>query len=375
MAGIYIHIPFCKQACHYCDFHFSTQHDYIPALCSALVKELEMQKGYLAGEPIQTIYFGGGTPSLVSEEQLTEILNAIHKDFSVSKGAEVTLEANPDDITKDFINALLKIGVNRLSIGVQSFDNTVLRFLNRSHNGLQAIKAIDDCRDGGIKNLNVDLIYAIPGRDLLGLQADLSKLIDIKPDHISAYSLTVEPNTAFGKWSNNGKFVASSEEDNAQQFDCVMTTLMQARYQHYEISNYCLPGREAVHNTNYWRQKKYLGVGPSAHSFNGTERWSNIRNNHTYIKSIHSNTIPATIETLTLSNQINEYIMTSLRTQWGCSLQFLLKEYNLDLTVKQAEYLEYGQSIGLFILTNDHLTLMNKGKFFADSVATEFFEV
>lgn len=375
MAGIYIHIPFCKQACHYCDFHFSTQQDYIPQLCRALIKELELQKDFLTGEPIETIYFGGGTPSLLAPQQLSEILNAIYKHFTVLKDAETTLEANPDDLTKDFIQSLLNVAINRLSIGVQSFDNTVLRFLNRAHNDSQAIKAIEDCRSAGINNLNIDLIYAIPGRDLTGLHTDLSKLISIKPDHISAYSLTIEPNTAFGRWSNKGKFSPATEDDNAQQFDCVMTALMQAGYQHYEISNYCMPGKEAEHNTNYWRQKKYLGIGPSAHSFNGSERWSNSRNNHIYIKSLQSNTVPATIETLTRNNKINEYIMTSLRTQWGCNVDFLYKAYDFDLVTQHAEYLKHGQSEELFTLTNGYLTLTKKGKFFADSVASEFFEV
>lgn len=347
----------------------------MPLLCSAIVKEIELQKNFLAGESIQTIYFGGGTPSLLSEHQLTGILQAIHKHFAVVEEVEITLEANPDDLNKDFIGSLLNVGINRLSIGVQSFDDTVLRFLNRSHDGAQAIKAIDDCRNAGINNLNVDLIYAIPSRDLLRLEADLFKMIAIKPDHISAYSLTIEPNTAFGKWKDNGKFTVASEEDNAEQFECVMNSLVQAGYQHYEISNYCLPSREAVHNTNYWRQKKYLGIGPSAHSFNGTERSSNIRNNHAYMKALQSNRVPATIETLSRSNQINEYIMTSLRTKWGCSLQFLLKEYGFDLTTRHAAYLKQGQSQELFTLTKDHLTLTNKGKFFADSIAADFFEV
>lgn len=375
MAGIYIHVPFCKQACHYCDFHFSTQQDSMVALCQALAKELALQKDFLNGELIETIYFGGGTPSLLSEKQLTNILNAVYKYFTVAEAPEVTLEANPDDLTKSYIQSLIKVGINRLSIGVQSFDDDVLRFLNRSHHGEQALRVIDHCRNSGINKVNADLIYAIPNRDLASLQRDLAKMTSLKPDHISAYSLTIEPNTVFGKWSNQGKFISATEDENANQFDCVMNTLAQSGYEQYEISNYCLPGCEAIHNTNYWRQKKYLGIGPSAHSFNGLERWSNVQNNYKYIKSVQEDNIPATIETLSRSNKINEYIMTSLRTKWGCNLQFLQSTYKFNLADKHAQYVKNSQWQGLITLANGFLNLTDKGKYFADSIASELFEV
>ena len=345
------------------------------ALCQALAKELALQKDFLNGELIETIYFGGGTPSLLSEKQLTNILNAVYKYFTVAEAPEVTLEANPDDLTKSYIQSLIKVGINRLSIGVQSFDDDVLRFLNRSHHGEQALRVIDHCRNSGINKVNADLIYAIPNRDLASLQRDLAKMTSLKPDHISAYSLTIEPNTVFGKWSNQGKFISATEDENANQFECVMNTLAQSGYEQYEISNYCLPGCEAIHNTNYWRQKKYLGIGPSAHSFNGLERWSNVQNNYKYIKSVQEDNIPATIETLSRSNKINEYIMTSLRTKWGCNLQFLQSTYKFNLADKHAQYVKNSQRQGLITLTNGFLNLTDKGKYFADSIASELFEV
>lgn len=374
MAGLYIHVPFCKQACHYCDFHFSTQRDYTPQLCEAIIKELELQKNFL-GEPLETIYFGGGTPSLLSFKQLGDTFNHIFKNYTVSGNAEVTLEANPDDLTFEYVKELNSVGINRLSIGIQSFDDRVLKFLNRSHNGSQALKAIETSRAAGISNLNVDLIYAIPNRNQHSLVQDLNQLKVLRPDHISAYSLTVEPKTVFGNWTNAGKFAPETEEENAVQFELVMDYLAEAGYDHYEISNYSLPGRQSLHNSNYWRQKKYLGIGPSAHSYNGKERWINVANNHTYIKTLAADSIPATVEPLTPANQINEYIMTSLRTMWGCDVSVLQKKFQYNLIARNKIYFDKGIAEGLFTLQGEVVTLTRKGRLFADSIAAEFFVI
>ena len=374
MAGLYIHVPFCKQACHYCDFHFSTQSNYIPNLCDAIIKELALQKDFLS-EPIETIYFGGGTPSLLSHRQLESLFNAIHKHYQVKSGIEVTLEANPDDLTPDYSKGLTNVGVNRLSIGIQSFDDAVLKFLNRSHDKAQAIKAIEIAQNAGIHNLNVDLIYAIPNRSRISLQTDLDVLNQLKPDHISAYSLTIEPKTAFGKWTEVGKFTPDTEEENAYQFELVMDFLEHAGYQHYEISNYSLPGRHSVHNSSYWQQKKYLGVGPSAHSYNGQERWINVSNNHSYIKALSEHTLPTAIEVLSKRNKINEYIMTSLRTMWGCDVASLIAHYDFNLVEQNKIYFNEGLTKGLFTFQDNVIQLTRKGKLFADSIAAEFFVV
>lgn len=375
MAGLYIHIPFCKQACHYCDFHFSTQHDQMDNLCKALQQELVLQKDFLGGESLQTIYVGGGTPSLLSISQLQALFECIHRHYTVIQNAEITLEANPDDIDLNSANAWKMLGINRLSIGIQSFNDGVLKFLNRSHSGDQALRAMEIARQAGINNLNADLIYAIPGRDINQLDHELGILLEQKPDHISAYSLTIEPQTAFGNWYQKKKFNPESDEESARQFTQIMHRLKAAGYEHYEISNYALPGSLSKHNTNYWRQQPYLGIGPSAHSYNGEERWINAPNNYAYIKALTNGELPNSKEVLSPLNKINEYIMTSLRTQWGCHVNFLKEAYGFDLLIKQQAYIAEATQQGLLIVEADTIRLTDSGKLFADSIAAQFFEV
>jgi oxygen-independent coproporphyrinogen-3 oxidase len=373
MAGLYLHIPFCKKACHYCDFHFSTQLDIKTQLSSALAKELSLQSGYLGGETLETIYFGGGTPSLLSEAELNLIFNSIHKHAKVQTSAEVTLEANPDDLTQEKLRELKSAGINRLSIGIQSLDNQVLSFLNRSHDSQQALKSIDAARGAGFPNINVDLIYAIPGRNISLLKKDIDQLLALQPEHISAYSLTIEEKTVFGNWASRGKLSPETEEENASQFDLVMDKLAEAGFEQYEISNYARPGFQSQHNSSYWKQKKYLGIGPSAHSFNGSDRQVNVSNNHAYLKAIEAGEIPTTIETLSRENRINEYIMTSLRTLWGCNTDYLQHNFQFDLLKHQSRYLDRAMKNGLIRLQEKTLVLTRSGKMLADKISSDLF--
>jgi len=373
MAGLYIHIPFCKQACHYCDFHFSTNRSLQKEICEAIGDELALQKNYLSSETVETIYFGGGTPSLLEAHDLENIFQSVYKHFSVAPSAEITLEANPDDLTHEKLQLLKTFGANRLSVGVQSFDSTVLKFLNRSHNSLQAEIAIENARNAGFININVDLIYAIPARDSNSLASDIQKLLSLSPEHISAYSLTVEEKTALGKWHAAKKFTPAPDEENASQFEIIADTLLKAGFEHYEISNYAKSGFISQHNSNYWKQKKYLGVGPSAHSFNGRDRQANVSNNYTYLKSIRSQAIPATAEKLSREDHINEYLMTSLRTQWGCSFTYLLHNHQYDLFRSQHAYIKTCIDDGLMITEGDTIFLTRTGKMHADKITSDLF--
>jgi oxygen-independent coproporphyrinogen-3 oxidase len=373
MAGLYFHIPFCKQACHYCDFHFSTNQTLKSELVDQLAAELILQKDYLQGERIETIYLGGGTPSLLSARELEILFTAIQKNYKVANSIEVTLEANPDDLSVEKLNDLKQAGINRLSIGIQSFDETVLKFLNRAHTAAEALDCIEAARKAGIQNISIDLIYSIPGQDDKTLKRNLTTALELQPNHISAYSLTIEEKTVFGRWANKGKLQAMDDGQSAQQFEFVMDLLIHYGYQHYEISNYCLPGFQSNHNTSYWQGKNYLGIGPSAHSYNGVSRQFNVSNNHLYIKSIQKGTVPFEREILTRENKINEYIFTTLRTEWGCNLNFLKERFGHDLAIQNKTYLHQLLSGSFITLKNDTLCLTRAGKLLADRIASDLF--
>jgi oxygen-independent coproporphyrinogen III oxidase len=373
MAGLYFHIPFCKQACHYCDFHFSTNQTLKQELVNQLAEELSLQKDYLEGEPIETIYLGGGTPSLLTAQELELLFTAIQKNYQVATDIEVTLEANPDDLNSQKLNELKAAGVNRLSIGIQSFDENVLTFINRAHTATEALGCVDAAHKAGINNISIDLIYSIPGQDDNMLQKNLATALALRPNHISAYSLTVEEKTVFGRWASKGKLLAMEEDQSAQQFELVMDLLTQNGYQHYEISNYCLPGFQSKHNTSYWKGKKYLGLGPSAHSYNGGTRQFNISNNHLYIKSIQKGIVPFEREELTNENKINEYLITSLRTEWGCNLNYLIEQFGYDLATHNKPYLNQLVANSLINLSDNTITLTRAGKLLADRIASDLF--
>ncbi len=373
MAGIYIHIPFCKQACYYCDFHFSTNLSLKAELIQAISTELEYQKVYLRGEAIETIYFGGGTPSLLTKQELDWIFNSVYKNYSVISQPEITLEANPDDLNQEKIKILREAGINRISLGIQSFDDKVLKFLNRAHNRQDAITCVNQLRESGIENISIDLIHSIPGQNDHLLSLNLGEVIALAPQHISVYSLTIEEKTVFGKWASRGKVKVVDETHSATQFEQVMDTLTDCGYQHYEISNYCLPGFSSKHNSSYWQQKPYLGVGPSAHSFDGETRQYNVNNNHRYLMSLNKGSIPYEKEILTKENKINEYIFTSLRTNRGCDLSYLIRTHDYDLMSINTTYIQSLLDHGFVTLSENVLSLTRRGKLMADKIASDLF--
>jgi oxygen-independent coproporphyrinogen-3 oxidase len=373
MSGIYLHIPFCKQACYYCDFHFSTNQSYRALLIQCLAHEISLQKDYLYGDKLETIYFGGGTPSLLNPNEFELLFETIHKNFKVDPFAEITLEANPDDLTQSKIQTLKAFGVNRLSLGIQSLDDEVLKFLNRAHSANDALVCIELLRESGFNNLSIDLIHSIPGQDESTLMKNLDKALNLSPEHISAYSLTVEENTVFGRWAAKGKLKSPDENASARQFEVVMNTLIDHGYRHYEISNFCKPGYYSRHNSSYWNQAKYLGVGPSAHSYNRVSRQFNVANNHLYMKSIQEGKLPSETEILTRADKINEYIFTSLRTDIGCQLTYLKNIHAFDLLNANDSYLRKLLEEGKITIQNEVLMLTHSGKLLADRIASDLF--
>ncbi|HZX58227.1 MAG TPA: radical SAM family heme chaperone HemW [Mucilaginibacter sp.] len=372
MAGIYIHIPFCKQACHYCDFHFSTSLTYKNDLLQALIKEIELQKSFLNAETIETIYFGGGTPSLLTGGEVNSIIDTITKTHTVSAEAEITIEANPDDLGVEKLKALKQTPINRFSIGIQSFFDDDLKWMNRAHRASEAESSVKRAQDTGFENITVDLIYGYPLLTSEKWKTNIAQVFDLQVPHISAYSMTVEPRTALASFIKNKKQAPMNEEQSAQQFVQLMEAMQLHGFEHYEISNFCKQGHYSRHNTNYWKGVKYLGIGPSAHSFNGETRQWNIANNAKYMQSIDKGVIPAENEILTETNRLNEYIMTSLRTMWGLDLDKLntIVVGSSGVLLKSATELFEKEWIkqqeGIIYLTQT-------GKLYADHIAAELF--
>ena len=373
MAGIYLHIPFCKQACYYCDFHFSTNLTLKQDLIGCLQKEIYRQHDYLAGEPIETIYFGGGTPSLLEPTEIRRLLESIHTTFSTVNDVEVTLEANPDDLSLEKVGALRRVGINRLSIGVQSFNNSNLLYFNRAHNAEDSFTSVQNARTSGFNNISLDLIYGIPKQSLADWKADVGHVIALRPEHISAYCLTIEPKTVFGRQAAKKEFIYADESISVQQFELLTTELAIAGYEQYEVSNFCLPGFYSKHNTSYWQRKKYLGIGPSAHSFNGVSRQHNVANNHTYCRSLNDNIISLEIEQLSLSDKVNELLMTGLRTKWGVNLRTLKDEFNYDLLSEQKINIDVWIENQLAFIEDGFLKLTRSGLLVADKISSDLF--
>ncbi len=373
MAGLYLHIPFCKQACHYCDFHFSTNQELRLELIKGMTEELRLQKNYLKGEFLRTIYFGGGTPSLLTPHEMEIMLESIRSNYHRIDQPEITLEANPDDLTKNRLADLRQLGINRLSIGIQSFDDRVLKFLNRAHDSGEAERCVQDARALGFNNISVDLIYAIPGQSENTWKENIEKALILTPEHLSAYALTIEKKTAFGQWQIKGKLQAVDEETAAQQFEWLMDRMQDAGYQHYEISNFCRPEFHSRHNSSYWHGENYLGIGPSAHSYDGASRQFNISNNSLYLKSIRKGEIPFEREVLSRENKINEYLFTTLRTNDGCDLESIRTRFQFDIYLENKDYITDLQRQQLALLENNTLKLTRAGKLLADKIAADLF--
>lgn len=347
-AGIYIHIPFCKQACHYCNFHFSTSLHYKPDLIKAICREIEIKSSILPTYSIRSIYFGGGTPSLLDESELSQLMEAIHKNFSVNDNAEITLEANPDDINPSSLLIFNSSGINRLSIGVQSIIDEHLIWMNRSHNATQAFQAIEASQDAGFTNLNIDIIFGVPGMTAQHIKQFITYICDSNIPHVSAYNLTVEEQTLLNKKIKNGLVKLPEEEQSVSAYLLIHKLLVQSNYNHYEVSNYALPGFESRHNSSYWSGHPYYGFGPAAHSFYDNIRSWNISNNQKYIRAVNEGNIPQESEQLTDDICFNEWLMTGLRTSKGISESNLLQFTSPQIShfKKQAfAYLKRGEMI------------------------------
>ncbi|WP_431162886.1 radical SAM family heme chaperone HemW [Flagellimonas beolgyonensis] len=373
MSGVYIHVPFCKQACHYCDFHFSTQMGKKEAIVDALVKEIKMRKDEVQDE-VETIYFGGGTPSVLTTEEIERLIQTVYDHYKVMDEPEITLEANPDDLSSHRIIQLSKSRINRLSIGIQSFFDEDLKLMNRAHNASEAEQCIQEATEY-FDNITIDLIYGIPGMDNARWEANIQKALELGLPHISSYALTVEPKTALKKFIEKGVVPNVDDEQAQEQFYMLVDILEAHGFVNYEISNFGKPGYFSQNNTSYWLGKKYIGIGPSAHSFDGEHRSWNVRNNPTYIKKINEGVLPSDVETLTTIDRYNESVMTGLRTIWGVPLKTIEDDFGPNylkyLEMQAAKFVEQG------LLQGDGgvLKTTKKGKFLADGIASDLFMV
>nr|WP_315208489.1 radical SAM family heme chaperone HemW [uncultured Flavobacterium sp.] len=372
MSGIYIHIPFCKQACHYCDFHFSTSMKKKEEMVLAIAKEIQMRKSEFEKEQVETIYFGGGTPSVLTSEEINFLIAAVYSNYSVIENPEITLEANPDDLSSERIIELSKSKINRLSIGIQSFFEDDLQLMNRAHNSAEAKKCLEEATKY-FDNISLDLIYGIPRMSNEKWKQNIETALSFGIPHISSYALTVEPKTALNKLIQTGKIAAPKDEVAQEHFAILVETLEANDFIHYELSNFGKENYFSKNNSAYWLGKKYLGIGPSAHSYDGISRSWNVSNNAIYLKSIQDNKLPNETEILSIADRYNEYIMTGLRTIWGVSLDRIKTEFG-------DEYLNYLSKQSQKFLDDDLVFIENnilkptpKGKFLTDGIASDLF--
>ncbi|MFM7017234.1 radical SAM family heme chaperone HemW [Flavobacterium sp.] len=372
MSGIYIHIPFCKQACHYCDFHFSTSMKKKNEMILALAKEIQMRKNEFEDAVVETIYFGGGTPSLLAIEDLRFLIAEIYSNYNVVKNPEITLEANPDDLSKERIVALSNLKINRLSIGIQSFFEDDLKMMNRAHNSAEAKKCLEEATQY-FDNISIDLIYGIPGMSNEIWMQNIEMALSFNVPHISSYALTVEPKTALYSFIQKEIIPQPDEEVAQEHFQILVEKLNENNFIHYELSNFGKENYFSKNNSSYWLGKKYIGIGPSAHSYDGQKRGWNVSNNSVYIKSISEGILPLETEILSKTDRYNEYIMTGLRTMWGVSLKRIEKEFGpiyLHYLNKQAaRYIEDH----LLFMDDEILRTTQKGKFLSDGIASDLF--
>jgi len=373
---IYFHIPFCKQACHYCDFHFSTSLQYKKEVLAAMKKEIALRAAYLEDNQISSIYFGGGTPSILEADEIMELIDQVSQYFEIDNHAEITLEANPDDLDKNKVQALRQTAVNRFSIGIQSFFEEDLSWMNRAHNAEEALSSIKRVQDAGFENITCDLIYGYPLLTDQKWKSNMQQLIDLQVPHISSYSMTVERKTALDHMIHKGKTPPLNEEQSAEQMLLLIDTLTNAGYEQYEISNFAKPGKYAIHNSNYWKGKHYLGIGPSAHSFNKISRSWNLANNALYLKSLAENNLPLETEILSKKDRFNEYIMTSLRTKWGVDPAYVKNNFGTEyLNDLMGQVKDFQQAGHILVSPEKIITLSPTGKLLGDQIASELFIV
>ena len=371
MAGIYIHIPFCKRRCIYCDFFFTTQSEKKSAYVRAVCRDLEMRKDYLEGEDIETIYLGGGTPSQLFREEFEEIFNHIYKVYPVREDAEITLEANPDDLTPEYVAMLRQLPINRISMGIQTFQEETLNLLHRRHTATQAIEAFRRCREAGFQNISIDLMYGLPGETLETWKEDLQQAIALRPEHISAYHLIYEEDTVLWKLREQHQVEEADEDLSVLLFSTLIEQLSEAGYQHYEISNFCYPGLHSRHNSSYWTGKKYLGCGPSAHSFNGVSRQWNVASLDDYLKGVEEGRLDYEVEELDLYTRYNDFVLTSIRTCWGMPLSTLRSDFGEELYRYCLRMAKPHLDQGVLEKSEDVLKLTRKGIFVSDGIMSD----
>ena len=371
MAGIYIHIPFCKRRCIYCDFFSTTQSEKKSAYIRSLSQELEFRKDYLEGEEIETIYLGGGTPSQLSQQELETIFSYIYKIYKVKKDAEITLEANPDDLTQEYVNQLRQLPINRISMGIQTFQEETLKVLHRRHTAVQAIEAFQRCREAGFHNISIDLMYGLPGETLETWKQDLHQALELHPEHISAYHLIYEEDTILWKLREEQKVKEADEDLSVTLFTTLIDELTKAGYQHYEISNFCLPELHSKHNSSYWTGKKYLGCGPSAHSFNGISRQWNVSSLEEYMEGIEKGKPYYEIEELDIYTRYNDFVITSIRTCWGMPLSHLRTTFGEELYRYCLRMAKPHLEQGVLDISEGTMKLTKKGIFVSDGIMSD----
>lgn len=371
MAGLYIHVPFCVKRCLYCDFYSNTEMKYKDSFVSAVIKEMELRREYLGNESLETIYFGGGTPSQLQAKDFDKIFNAIHRLFDITNCTEITLEANPDDITPEYMSALRALPFNRISMGVQSFNPEDLRFLNRRHDREQAISAVNLCKEKGMTNISIDLIYGLPGQTRQAWEANLEEAIRLDIPHLSAYHLIYEEGTALYKLLEVGKVSPIEEDLSVTLFSTLIDKLTDAGYLHYEISNFARSEHFSRHNSSYWTGKKYLGLGPSAHSYNGTKREWNKSSLPLYLKGIETGIPDIETEALNLHTRYNDYIITGLRTMWGINLNDIQTVFGKELYDYCLSQAASPIKQGALIQSGHTLTLSKTGIFISDGIMSD----
>jgi oxygen-independent coproporphyrinogen III oxidase len=374
LSGIYIHIPFCKKACFYCDFHFSVSFKIKEKIITAICQELIIRKDFFdPKETISSIYFGGGTPSVLSIKEIDEILGAVYSHYNVEKNAEITFECNPDDLTQDYLRELKFVGINRLSIGVQSFNDEYLKWMNRSHDASQSKKSIEYGAEAGFNNITLDLIYGLPQLSNKEWSANLNEALSLPINHLSAYSLTMEENTPYIKLVNQGKYKKPSDDISSSHYQILVQQTTDLGWEHYEVSSFCKPGNYSKHNSSYWSGNKYIGVGPSAHSYDGNSRYWNVSDNKSYLECISTKKRYFESEELTVSNRVNEYLLTGLRTKWGVDLELLSDKYDYNVMSLFEKDIKYWISLNWMEMKDSNMKLTNKGMLFADHISSTLF--
>lgn len=371
MSGCYIHIPFCARKCSYCDFHFSTDHSYQDEMVDALCTEIRLRRDAWSEESFQTIYFGGGTPSVLKTNQLERLISEVKTNYTVSDGVEITMECNPDDCSLENLSEWKRLGVTRLSIGIQSFNDQQLQWMNRTHQAADSLNAVWNAKQVGFDELSLDLMYGLPEMTPEEWKEQLLQIIELNPEHISAYCLTVEQRTALSKWVNEGKITVSTNEQQSEQFELLVSTLKEAGYEQYEISNFARNDHYSKHNTSYWKGAKYLGIGPSAHGYDQTNRYWNQANNRTYIRALKEGELPETVETLSVHDRFNEALMIGLRTKWGVSKNQLFEYLSPDM--EWFQIVKDYEDEKMLVQTEETIVLTASGRLLADAIASDLF--